>query len=40
MVKLLIDQAKKVDLVAGGRQQFLSMVNQDGDTALPIVLNI
>ena len=38
MVKLLIDQAKKVDLEPGGRQQFLSMVNQDGDIALHVAV--
>ena len=38
MVKLLMDQAKKVDLETGGRRQFLSMVNQDGDTALHVAV--
>ena len=38
MVKLLMDQAKKVDLGTGGRRQFLSMVNQDGDTALHVAV--
>ena len=38
MVKLLIDHAKKQDVETGGRQQLLSMVNQDGDTALHVAL--
>ena len=37
MVKLLIDQAKKLDVETGGQQQLLRMVNQDGDTALHVV---
>ncbi|KAK7809552.1 hypothetical protein CFP56_018349, partial [Quercus suber] len=37
-VKLLIDQARKVDLVTGGRRQLLSMANQDGDTALHVAV--
>ena len=38
MVKLLIDQAKKLDVETGGRQHLLSMVNQDGDTALHVAV--
>ena len=38
MVKLLIEQAKKLDVETGGRQQLLSMVNQDGDTALHVAV--
>ena len=38
MVKLLIDQAKKLDVETGGQQQLLSMVNQDGDTALHVAV--
>ena len=38
MVKLLMDQAKKVDPVTGGRRQLLRMVNQDGDTALHVAV--
>ncbi|XP_075658598.1 protein ACCELERATED CELL DEATH 6-like [Castanea sativa] len=38
MVKLLIDQAKKLDVETGGRQQLLSMVNQDEDTALHVAV--
>ena len=37
IVKLLIDQAKILDVETGGRQ-LLTMVNQDGDTALHIAL--
>ncbi|XP_075658560.1 protein ACCELERATED CELL DEATH 6-like isoform X2 [Castanea sativa] len=39
MVKLLIDEAKKLDVESGGRQQqLLRMVNQDGDTALHVAV--
>ena len=38
IVKLLVDHAKKHDVEIGGRQQLLSMVNQDGDTALHVAL--
>ena len=38
MVKLLIDQAKELDVETGGRQQLLSMVNQGGDTALHVAV--
>ena len=38
MVKLLIDQAKNLDVETGSRQQLLSMVNQDGDTALHVAV--
>ena len=38
MVELLIDQAKKLDVETGGRQQLLSMVNLDGDTALHVAV--
>ena len=38
IVKLLIDQAKKLDVETDGRQQLLRMVNQDGDTALHVAV--
>ena len=38
IVKLLIDQAKKLDVETGGRQKLLSMVNQDGDTVLHVAV--
>ena len=39
MVKLLIDQAKyQLDVETGGRQQLLSMMNEDGDTAFLVAV--
>ena len=38
MVKLLIDHEKRQDVESGGRKRLLSMVNQDGDTALHVAL--
>ena len=38
MVKLLIDQEKKLDIETGDRQQLLSMENQDGETALHVAV--